>query len=217
MYSTVQQEGFKDELSVSRQKTLETLLCLLRKHKTTLKQLPLTIFQTVLNEGGDDLSCESLKLLETKFSDVPYMEYVHKNEMQGVVQTRFDCSSQVTCFDVSPQLDFMVCECRDGTIQLWSILTGRLIWKRSAIKPKHYENHHYGGPVRMSEVNPLQNGSLVTLSPAFVASFFRSVVFHPSKGVILPGVLRPCLYGLGYPRQPSPRATLAELTFHLFL
>ena len=28
---------------------------------------------------------------------------------------------------------------------------------------------------------------------------------------------RPCLYGLGYPRQPSPRATLAELTFHLIL
>ena len=31
------------------------------------------------------------------------------------------------------------------------------------------------------------------------------------------GYLRPCLYGLGYPRQPSPRASLAELTFHLFL
>ena len=30
-------------------------------------------------------------------------------------------------------------------------------------------------------------------------------------------LFRPCLYGLGYPRQPSPRATLAELTFHLFL
>ena len=26
--------------------------------------------------------------------------------------------------------------------------------------------------------------------------------------------LRPQLYGLGYPRQPSPRATLGELTFH---
>ena len=25
------------------------------------------------------------------------------------------------------------------------------------------------------------------------------------------------LYGLGYPRQPSPRATLAEVTFSLFL
>ena len=31
------------------------------------------------------------------------------------------------------------------------------------------------------------------------------------------GILRAQLYGLGYPRQPSPRATLAEVTFSLFL
>ena len=31
------------------------------------------------------------------------------------------------------------------------------------------------------------------------------------------GALRPHLYGLGYPRQPSPRVTLAEVTFSLFL
>ena len=31
------------------------------------------------------------------------------------------------------------------------------------------------------------------------------------------GALRAQLYGLGYPRQPSPRATLAEVTFSLFL
>ena len=31
------------------------------------------------------------------------------------------------------------------------------------------------------------------------------------------GPLRAQLYGLGYPRQPSPRATLAEVTFSLFL
>ena len=31
------------------------------------------------------------------------------------------------------------------------------------------------------------------------------------------GSLRAQLYGLGYPRQPSPRATLAEVTFSLFL
>ena len=29
--------------------------------------------------------------------------------------------------------------------------------------------------------------------------------------------LRAKLYGLGYPRQPSPRTTLAEVTFSLFL
>ena len=184
-----QQEGFNDEVSVSRQKTLEALLCLLRKHRTPLKEFPLTIFQTVLNEGGDELSSEALKLLKAKFSNVPYMEYLHKNEIQGVVQTRFDCSSQVACFDVSPQSDFMVCECRDGTIQLWSILTGKQIWKRSAINTKHYENSLFCRPFRMSKVKPLPDELLVTLSPDFVASYFRSVVFHPTEDVILPGVL----------------------------
>ena len=181
-----QQEVFKDEVSVSRQKILETLLFLLRKHKTTLKEFPITIFQTVLNEGGDELSSQALKLLEAKFSNVPYMEYLQKNEIQGVVQTRFDCSSQVACFDVSPRSDFMVCECRDGTIQLWSILTGKQTWKRSVIKPKHYKNHDFG-PFRMSAVNPLPYGPL--RQPQFVASYFRSVVFHPTQDVILPGVL----------------------------
>ena len=184
-----QQEGFNDEVSLSRQKTLEALLCLLRKHRTQLKEFPLTIFQTVLNEGGVELSSEALKLLEAKFSNVPYMECLHKNEIQGVVQTRFDCSSQVACFDVSPRSDFMVCECCDDTIQLWSILTGKQIWQRSAINTKHYGNHLFCHPFRMSKVNPLPDELLVTLSPDFVASFFRSVVFHPVEDVILPGVL----------------------------
>ena len=30
-------------------------------------------------------------------------------------------------------------------------------------------------------------------------------------------IIRPHLHGLGYPRQPFPRVTLGELTFHLFL
>ena len=186
-----QQEGFNDEVSVSRQKTLQALLCLLRKHRTPLKEFPLTIFQTVFNEGGDELSSEAFKLLKAKFSNVPYMEYLHKNEIQEVVQTRFDCSSQVACFDVSPQSDLMVCECLDGTIQLWSILTGKQIWQRSAINTKHYENHLFRHPFRMTKLKRLLDGLLVTepLSTHFVASFFRSAVFHPTENVILPGVL----------------------------
>ena len=181
-----QQDGFNDEVSVSGQKTLEALLCLLRKHRTQLKEFPLTIFQTVLNEGGDELSSEALKLLEAKFSNVPYMEYLHKKEIQGGVQTRFDCLSPVACFDVSPRLDFMVCECRDGTIQLWSILTGKQIWKRSAIKAMQYDNEEIG-PFRISVVNP--SPCRILRNSQFVASFFRSVVFHPTEDVILPGVL----------------------------
>ena len=35
--------------------------------------------------------------------------------------------------------------------------------------------------------------------------------------VSLTFTVRPHLYGLGYPRQPSPRVTLAEATFSVFL
>ena len=43
------------------------------------------------------------------------------------------------------------------------------------------------------------------------------VAFHTITDFTLLHVLRARLYGLGYPRQPSPRATLAEVTFSLFL
>ena len=54
----------------------------------------------------------------------------------------------------------------------------------------------------MNEFNAMQNNMF-----RFMATDVRDASFQ----------VRPCLYGLGYPRQPSPRATLAELTFHLFL
>ena len=45
----------------------------------------------------------------------------------------------------------------------------------------------------------------------------RSKEFHFKLAAIYGTGLRPHLYGLGYPRQPSPRVTLAEVTFILFL
>ena len=45
----------------------------------------------------------------------------------------------------------------------------------------------------------------------------RKVEYSRSKIIGFLVYFRAHLYGLGYPRQPFPRATLAELTFHLFL
>ena len=45
--------------------------------------------------------------------------------------------------------------------------------------------------------------------------FYAQMVFFKTKSLHI--WLRAQLYGLGYPRQPSPRATLAEVTFSLFL
>ena len=154
----------------------ESLLFLLKTHSRELKELPHVIFQTVLNEGGPDLFSEASNLLKTKYSNISYLEHLNKNDLQRTVQTVFCCSSEVACFDVSRQSDYMVCECRDGTIQLWSLHTGNLLWKRPVINEKRVW---------------FEETAFKTLQDFFgqSVSCFNSVIFHPSKDFILPGVL----------------------------
>ena len=177
--SVKRQEDWK-AVPTDKQRTLESLLFLLKKDNVTLQEFPVTIFQTLLNDGKGKLSSEALKLLKTKFSGVSYMEYLKRNDHQGAVQTRFICSSPVVCFDVSPRKDYMVCECVDGTIQLWSLDSGNLKWKRSVGQKK-------GNVFRVvSERRPHLNHAKPSLS------LYRSIVFHPNKDVILPGILSNC-------------------------
>ena len=154
----------------------ESLIFLLKTHSRELKELPHVIFQTVLNEGGSDLFSEASNLLKTKYSNISYLKHLNKNDLQRTVQTEFCCSSEVACFDVSRQSDYMVCECRDGTIQLWSLLTGNLLWRRPVINEKRVwlEETAFKTPQDF-------------FSPS--VSCFNSVIFHPSKDFILPGVL----------------------------
>ena len=170
----IKQGGLKT-ISAECCDTLSSLLFLLKKHRVTLQEYPFTIFQCLLNEGSSKLSSDSRKLLETKYSDKPYMELMNKNDAKTAIQARFGCGSQVACFDVSPSLEYMVCECRDGSIQFWSLASGNLKWKRY-VKPKEYG---CGGPFRVTLITSLEVG----------VGFYRSVVFHPIKDVILPGVL----------------------------
>ena len=176
--------------SVKRQAASKTLLFLLRKHISTLKQLPHVIFQTLLNEGGPDLCSEASNLLKSKYSHISHMEYLDKNNREGTVQTKFHCSSEVACFEVSPSSDYMVFECRDGTIQLWSLQTGKFVWKRPVIKMKRYSRFFQA----------FRTAAPASFSPHFLSlplsevftfalSCFRSVVFHPTRRLVLRGVL----------------------------
>ena len=178
------------KFSVERQADLETLLFLLRKHSVTLKQIPHFIFQTLLNEGGTELCSKASTLLETKYSNIPCMEYLINRDAQDIVQTTFHCSSEVACFDVSPSLDSLVCECRNSTIQLWSLHTGNLMWTRPVIKMKLYSRYFQAfrtsAPVSFSPDFFSLPSSEVS---HFALSCFRSVVFHPTKDAILPGVM----------------------------
>ena len=175
MVLTQKQEAFQ-LLSSESQNALGTLLFLLRKYHERLTTNPTSFFQVMVNEGGDDFAGEATELLQTKYHDIPYMKYVHKGAMEEEieVQALFRCTSRVACFDISPQQEFLVCECRDGTIQLWSVQTGKQIWKRPVKFGKRY-------------VDDLDAFRVVPESS--VLSCYRSVFFHPTKPIVLPGIL----------------------------
>ena len=167
----VQEKENTNGLSKNCREALGKLLLLLRKHISTLSKLPYAIFQILLNKGGPELSAEALSLLNTKYTDLPYMEYLRKKEERTDVLLRFFASDMVSCFDVSPNQDYLVCECWNDTIHLWSLRTGQLMWTRSALVSNIESRRH------------LREGG------DFFPPFYRSVVFHPTLELILQGTL----------------------------
>ncbi|CAH3024694.1 unnamed protein product, partial [Porites evermanni] len=170
---TQKQEAFQS-LSSESQKALGTLLSLLRKYHGRLSTHPSTIFQVMVNEGGDVFADEATKVLQSR--EIPYMEYLHKEALKALnkTQAEFPCKSAVACFDISPTQEFMVCECTDGMIYLWSLKTGEQRWVRRVKIDKYYI-----GPRVPFRVVPYSD----------VYSCYRSVVFHPTKPIVLPGIL----------------------------
>ena len=86
----------------------------------------------------------------------------------------------MVCFDVSPGKDYMVCECVDGSTQLWSLDFGYLKWTRCVVVPKR--------DVFRGVFKPFPHLN----HPNSIQSLYRSVVFHSTKDVILPGILSKC-------------------------
>ena len=167
-------EAFKS-LSDESQGALITLFSLLRKYHRRLSTHPSTIFQVTVNEGGDVFAGEATKVLQSR--DMPYMEYLHKEAVKKEskkTQAEFHCNSAVACFDISSTLEFMVCECTDGMIYFWSLKTGEQRWVRRVEVEKCY-------------FNPFRPLRLVPNSDVY--SCYRSVVFHPTEPIVLPGIL----------------------------
>ena len=172
----LKKQGIFTLLSKDNQSFLDTLLFLLRKNLRLLTNTPRRFLQTILNQGGKVLSVAASNLLQNKYPEIPYMEVVHKEMQRTGVVAEFECSSAVLCLDVSPQLDYMVCECDDGMLQLWSLLTGRLVWTRPVVVEKSFKRIGWSFVCRK-------------LPSVDALSLFRSVLFHPTKECILPGIL----------------------------
>ena len=168
-----EREAFKS-LSDESQRTLSTLFSLLRKYHRRLSTHPSTIFQVMVNEGGDVFAGEATKVLQRH--EIPYMEYLHKEAVKesNKTQAEFPCNSVVACFDISPTQEFMVCECTDGMIYLWSLQTGEKRWVHPVEVEKFYGN-------LFAHLRVVRNSN--------VFSCYRSVVFHPTEPIVLPGIL----------------------------
>ena len=183
----VLKEESYSSLNIETRAFLETLLFILRKNSWSLMELPHVFLQTMVNESGSVLSSEAKKLLNEKYDEISYMERVNKNQQKSVVEARFHCSSEVVCFDISPDQDYMVCECADPEIQLWSLKTGEREWRnRVSVEENYSKPLYYERAVDVSFIYPLF--SEVSYKEE-ILSFYRSVVFHPDGKHILPGNL----------------------------
>ena len=185
-----EREAFKS-LSDESQRALSTLLSVLRKYHGILPTHPSKIFQVMVNEGGDVFADEATKVLQSR--EIPYMEYLHKEALRELnkTQAEFPCKSTVACFDISPRQEFMVCECTDGMIYLWSLKTGEQRWVRRAEVKKCYSE-------LLLPFRAVPNSN--------VFSCYRSVVFHPTEPIVLPGILSHAYSFEGNLRPLFPRS-----------
>ena len=164
-------------LSHEREFVVTSLLSLLKKHSYILVDHPHLFFQCLINEGIPELSSSAAVILESSVPQIAYMKYLDAEEQKGADQARFECSDKIVCFDVSPEMDFIVCECRDGTIHLWSLQTGNKIWVRPTLTKKEF----YSGYPDNTAYRRVGNNSL---------SYYRSVTFHPNGESVLAGTLQ---------------------------
>ena len=191
----VKKHGIFTLLSKNNQSIIDILLFLLRKYILRFTDSPRYFFETVLNQGGKLLTVQASYLLQNKYPEIAYMELVHKETLQGGIVAQFRCSSDVVCLDVSPKLDYMVCECDDGVLQLVSLQTGRLVWTRPVVVEKTYIDR-----------SSYHKRNLL----------FRSVVFHPTNICVLPGTLSQA-YSLDGDLKRLFPVVSADSQFALFL
>ncbi|XP_068730104.1 uncharacterized protein [Montipora capricornis] len=206
--SSVQKHIKPSLLSERSQSLLISLLKVLRKHSYLLRDHPQLWFQSLINEGPPELSSEAAIILQNRLPSLPYMKYLDNQEENGAIKARFYCSDTVACFDVSPELDYMVCECRDGTIHLWSLETANLEWSRPSLINREFQYVHPGFDV-------VSDGGAYRKIDYRILTFYRSVVFHPRGKSVLPGTLRSVytLEGDCIPLYPYSNCTFSHCAF----
>ena len=158
-------------ISESTKAVVARLFFVIRRFSFLLRDYSHTFLQSVVNEGGEDLSLKASSLLQTRYKEIVYLEFIEKDRQHDALECRCSLSSTILGIDISPKHDYIVCGYREGGIELFSTATLMSVWKKPDFKlelpPPLSLNNFLPGPLMLR----------------------HCIVFHPSGDLILPGRL----------------------------
>ena len=158
-------------ISESTKAIVARLFFVIRRFSFLLRDYSHTFLQSVVNEGGGDLSLKASSLLQTRYKEIVYLEFIEKDRKNDALEGRCSLSSTISGIDISPKHDYVVCGYSEGGIELFSTTTFVSVWKKPDFKlelpPPLSLNNFLRGPLMLR----------------------HCIVFHPSGDLILPGRL----------------------------
>ena len=161
---------YKD-ISESTKAIVAGLFFLIRRFSFLLRDYPHTFLQNVVNEGGEDLSLKASSLLQTRYKEIVYLEFIEKDRKHDALEGRCLFSGTISSIDISPKHDYVVCSYIEGGIELFSTATLMSVWKKTdfelGLPPPLPLNNFIGSPCMLP----------------------HCIVFHPGGDLILPGRL----------------------------
>ena len=160
-----------NDISESTKAIVAGLFLLIRRFSFFLRDYPHTFLQNVVNEGGEDLSLKASSLLQTRYKEIVYLEFIEKDRKHNALECRRFLSGAISGIDISPKHDYIVCSYREGGIELFSTATLMSVWK----KPD----------VQLELPPPLSLNDFID-RPLMLR---HCIVFHPGCDLILPGRL----------------------------
>ncbi len=94
--------------SVSRntRATVDRLFFIIKRFVFLLRDYPQTFLQNIVNEGGGELSRKASSLLQTRYKDIIYLEFVEKDRKNDALEFRCLLSGTISGIDISPNHDY---------------------------------------------------------------------------------------------------------------
>ena len=150
---------------------VERLYFVIRKFAFLLRDYPNTFLQIVVNESEGDFSLKASSLLQTRYKDIVYLEFVKKGRKNDALETRCLLSGTISGIDISPNHDSIICSYREGGIELFSTAALMSVWKKTDFE--------------LEQSPPLSLRNFLD-GPCMLR---HCIVFHPRDNIILPGRL----------------------------